>query len=310
MIPPKIPVTVIGGYLGAGKTTMINSLLAGDHGLRLAVLVNDFGAINIDARLIAAHDGDTIALSNGCVCCTIADALGDALDKVLAMTVPPDHIVIEASGVANPAKIAMYGQGWPGLCLDGVIVLANGETIQAQAADKFVGQTIQLQLAAADILVLNKTDLLSGAENQSVLTWLAATAPDSRIVSTSFGKMPFPILLGVGGPSRMIHAEPHAAYRSVVLQTPKALDRDRLLAQIASWPRAVLRAKGLVRLDDDPVHAYVLQLVGGRHELSLGPAWREEEAAATQLVLIGLEGQIDSNCLQASLLSACIQDAN
>ena len=300
-----IPVTVIGGYLGAGKTTMINSLLAGDHGLRLAVLVNDFGAINIDARLIAAHDGDTISLSNGCVCCTIADALGEALDKVLAMAVPPDHIVIEASGVANPAKIAMYGRGWPGLCLDGVIVLADGENIQAQAADKFVGHTVQLQLAAADILLLNKTDLLTGAQNQSVMTWLAAEASDSRVIPTSFGAIPFTILLGAGGLPQTIHAEPHATYQTVVFRTPRALDRERLLARIASWPRGVLRAKGLVRLGNDPVHAHVLQLVGCRHELSLGPAWREE-VPATQLVLIGIEGQIDSDCLRASLLSACI----
>ena len=91
-----------------------------------------------------------------------------------------------------------------------------------------------------------------------------------------------------------------------LISTGENAGHQLVALQLASY----LRAKGLVRLDDDPVHAYVLQLVGGRHELSLGPAWREEAAAATQLVLIGLEGQIDSNCLQASLLSACIQDAN
>jgi hypothetical protein len=107
-----VPVTIIGGYLGAGKTTLINALLAADHGRRLAVLVNDFGAVNIDVELIERHDGETISLTNGCICCSIADSLGESLDQVLALEPRPDQIVIEASGVADPAAIAGYGQGW------------------------------------------------------------------------------------------------------------------------------------------------------------------------------------------------------
>ena len=96
-----VPVAVVGGYLGAGKTTLINHLLSSPHGLRLAVLVNDFGAIDIDADLLSAHEGDTISLSNGCVCCAIGDALGDALDRVLEADPPPDRIVAEQpEGVA------------------------------------------------------------------------------------------------------------------------------------------------------------------------------------------------------------------
>ena len=103
---PRLPLTVLGGYLGAGKTTLLNRLLSEDHGQRILVMVNDFGAINIDASLIAAASSDTLTLSNGCVCCTMgADlfmAMGDALDR----RPRPDHLVIEASGVADPAKIA------------------------------------------------------------------------------------------------------------------------------------------------------------------------------------------------------------
>ncbi len=302
-----IPVTVIGGYLGAGKTTLINGLLAGDHGRRLAVLVNDFGAINIDAKLIAGHDGDTIALSNGCVCCTIADALGAALDKVLAMAVPPDHIVIEASGIANPAKIAMYGQGWPGLCLDGVVVLVDGETIQARAADKFVGATIHQQLTAADILVITKTDLLSGGQRQGAIDWLTRQKPQGRVILASHGDIPASVLLGhnATGAYQTMAAQGHGDYRSLPFQTTRPMDRSRLKAQMMAWPKGLLRAKGLVHLRDDPSHAYILQLVGRRHSLEKGPAWPEEKRE-TQLVLIGVAADIDPSSLQASLLSACV----
>ena len=158
-----VPVTVVAGYLGAGKTTLINELLAHDHGRRLAVLVNDFGAVNIDAALIADHDGQTISLKNGCVCCSIADELGDALDRVLALEPAPDQIVIEASGVADPANVAAYGQGWPGCRLDAVVVLADAETIQAKSRDQFVGELVVRQLRRADIVMATKCDLVTKA---------------------------------------------------------------------------------------------------------------------------------------------------
>ena len=107
-----IPLTVIGGYLGAGKTTLINRLLAGEHSRHLGVLINDFGDINIDVDLIAQHDGETLALTNGCVCCSIADDLGAALESMRTKEI--DHVLIEASGVAQPARVADYGLTWPG----------------------------------------------------------------------------------------------------------------------------------------------------------------------------------------------------
>ncbi len=173
------PVSVIGGYLGAGKTTLINQLLQGDHGLRLAVLVNDFGAINIDASLIAARDGNVVSMENGCVCCSIADALGDGLDEVLALTPPPDQILIEASGVADPAKIAAYGAGWPGCRLDAVVVLADAETIIDRSNDRFVGELVTRQLTRADMILLTKCDLVDPDRIERVQDWMAAktTAP-------------------------------------------------------------------------------------------------------------------------------------
>ena len=107
----NIPMTIIGGYLGAGKTTIINRLLSQKHGQRLAILVNDFGALNIDAELIDYHEGDTYGLSNGCVCCSITDDLGTTLAKVTDTNNPPDQIILETSGVAEPAKLVRYRIG-------------------------------------------------------------------------------------------------------------------------------------------------------------------------------------------------------
>ena len=282
----RIPVTVIGGYLGAGKTTLINHLLAGGHGRRLAVLVNDFGAIDIDAKLIAAHDGDTISLANGCVCCTIADALGDALDKVLAMPAAPDQIVIEASGVANPAKIAMYGQGWPGLRLDGIVTVVDGESVRARADDKFVAATVRQQLAAADLLV-----------------WLRQQAPGTRLLAASFGDLPAAVLLGQGSFSSRQYDDlaAHDIYRTASFQFSGPFDRECLAARIKAWPAGVLRAKGLVYLDDDPGHAHILQLVGRRYSLEQGPAWNGE-TPASRIVVIGTDPDIDPKWLRGSLL--------
>ncbi|MEL7156360.1 MAG: GTP-binding protein, partial [Actinomycetota bacterium] len=158
----RIPVTVIGGYLGSGKTTLVNHLLRGADE-RIAVLVNDFGSVNIDADLIESQDGETLRLANGCICCSLAEGFAAALDTVLELDPRPDRLVLEASGVADPAAVAAYGHG-PGLLLDAVVVVVDGETVRAQAADGYLAQTIDGQLRAADVLVANKLDLVPEEE--------------------------------------------------------------------------------------------------------------------------------------------------
>ena len=120
----RIPFTLLGGYLGAGKTTLLNRLLVDAHGQRIAVLVNDVGAVNVDAALIADHDGETLELTNGCVCCAIADDFVTTLERVRAMAPKPDRVVMELSGVAEPARLVPWANT-TGFRLDGVVVVGN-----------------------------------------------------------------------------------------------------------------------------------------------------------------------------------------
>ena len=188
-----VPVTTIGGYLGAGKTTLLNDVLSGTHGLRIAVLVNDFGAISIDEKLIVGRDGEIISLANGCACCSIAGDLATALDKFVQLDIRPDHILVEASGVADPARITRLAAS-PGLEPRGTIALADSETIRTRVNDKFVGRLIRDQLVRADLIVLNKMDLLDGHQIGRVRDCIGQIAPGVRCFETSHGRVPPDIL--------------------------------------------------------------------------------------------------------------------
>jgi G3E family GTPase len=190
----RLPLTVIGGFLGAGKTTLLQHWLRTAGGRRLAVLVNDFGALNVDAALITASGADTIALSNGCVCCQIGDDLSAALMRVLDDAQRFDAIVVEASGVSDPWRIAQIGLADPALALGGVIVLADASALPAQAADPLLADTLQRQLDSADLIVLNKTDLVDAAGLQRVGDWLDAHAGQVPRLQTRQAAVP-PLLL-------------------------------------------------------------------------------------------------------------------
>jgi len=314
-----IPVTVIGGYLGSGKTTLLNALLRGGHGLRLAVLVNDFGSINIDAELIAAHEGDTISLANGCICCSLRDNLGAAFYALAARPDPPDHVIIEASGVADPQRIAHYAQAIPGLRLDGIIVLADAELIRRQARDKYVGDTVLRQLQAADLIVLSKIDLVAPDAVADVRAWLVTHAPGAPIIAAVAGQLPLAYTLGrdpesdaailarppdtspaLSGEHVHDHERHDLVFDQVTFTTDAPCSRADLTATIAALPPAVVRAKGVVYLADAPEHRFILQLVGRRWTLQQDAPWGDEPPS-THLVLIAPHGQVDAGVLQTEL---------
>lgn len=162
---PPLPVTVISGYLGAGKTSLVNHLLRNADGRRIMVMVNDFGELNIDSDLLESETDDTITLSNGCICCTMGTellyALGDAIDR----RPRPDCLVIEASGVAQPDKIAAAAEAEPELRYCGIVAMADAANIGARIEDRMIGAQIADQLRVADLVLVTKTDLapLAGA---------------------------------------------------------------------------------------------------------------------------------------------------
>lgn len=297
-----IPVTIVGGYLGAGKVSLINHVLTSDHGLRVAVLVNDFGAVNIDASLIAGRSEDTISLANGCVCCAIQDDFGDALNAQTQRASPPDHIIVEASGVAEPARIVTYASALPGVRLDAVVTLVDVETVRRRANDKFVGTLVRRQLAAADFLVLNRLDLVSADAASVVSAWLSTHAPTARQVAARQAEVDAALLFGATVRAAVRNASAPAwggqlstPFFSVSIELPRHVDLEALKAALTQLPHSIHRIKGFVT-DLKTGQSMLLQCVGNRHALT--PARPDEQALARDvLVLIGtVEADVATAC--------------
>jgi G3E family GTPase len=291
--------TVISGFLGAGKTTLLNRLLRAPHGRRLAVLVNDFGALNIDSALIERRDGDVVSLTNGCACCSLAAGLTNVLIDLAHAARPPDAIVLEASGIAEPRGIAHVALANPAVRLDGILTLVDAANLEAQLADPALRPTIERQITAADLLVLNKLDLVSSGQSAALRARLAAIAPAHRLIEATQADVPIDIVLGLehaaSGPERDAGAaaEPARAdmFRSWSVTSDALLDPGRLVAMIERLPAGVLRAKGVLWLADRPDRRTVLQMVGRRWSLTADRPWGEA-APRSELVVIATAGAV------------------
>jgi len=290
----SVPLTVIGGYLGAGKTTVLNHLLANSDGLRIAALVNDFGDINIDADLIEGSDGETIALTNGCACCTLADGLTTVIAGLRERCEDFDHIVIESSGVADPLKIGQIGAAF-GFPLIGVAVVVDADMVRTHSTDKYVGDTVMRQLGSADLLIVNKSDLVAPSGLESLQAWLNDIAPDTPRLTTEGGRVDTAILLA---PLRAsdVSATPagsHDSFESWSFRSDEALRRSDVDAFLTALSPGVVRAKGILRLADDPTNSYLLQRVGRRTSLVPFNAVSDQDPVDSRLVVIGVPGSID-----------------
>ncbi|NYZ14557.1 GTP-binding protein [Azospirillum sp. RWY-5-1] len=291
-----IALTVIGGFLGAGKTTLLNRVLQGRHGRRVMVLVNDFGSINIDAELIAGRQGRTLELKNGCACCTVGGDLMAALLDLQRRPDRPDDLIIEASGVSDPMRIAEIGLADPDYRLNAVVVVVDAERVRALAADRYMGDTVLRQLAAADLLVLGKLDLIDEAQGDAVRAWLKATVPHVRMVPSRYGAVAEEILfLDADHPKTADHVHghaPHADFATWSAETSRPIDRGRFAEAMAALPPGVVRAKGVLRFaDDDSTRPAVFHMVGRR--MSIEPlAEPADTQPGSRLVAIGIPGAL------------------
>lgn len=268
--------TVIGGYLGAGKTTLINRLLHAPHEMRLMVMVNDFGAINIDAELLESAAEDTLALSNGCVCCTMGADLFLAMGKALDRSPRPDHLLIEASGVAHPGKIAEAALAEPEMRYGGIVTVVDGEGFRGLAEDPLIGPQIRDQVACADLIALSKIETADPALVES-LRGINAAPPVLADGEEILERM----LLLVDGPRDRIANGDHPAYACWSHEGAEAFSSDGLASLLASRPAELFRVKGMVRGVGD--RGWTVQAVGRRTELSPAP-----QPERTRLVGIGL----------------------
>ncbi len=287
---------LIGGYLGAGKTTLLNHLLRNNEDRRIALLINDFGDINIDAQLIESQDENQINLANGCVCCTLSDGFFEAMEQLLAQSPIPDLIVVEASGVADVGNLAQYGPG-SGLNPAGTLVVADADQIRAQANDKYVAQTIRRQLRAADLILLNKTDLCSAAQLRAVQDWLSAEIGPAPVIPTVRAEVPVALLTNLtptaGAPSPEHHD--HAAYASWSYASSGRFEPECIEAFMHQLPPGVVRAKGLFPVRDDEV--LELQVVGQRKTIIQRNRPQTAVPTTAQIVAIGLVDHFPTTAL-------------
>ncbi len=338
----RVPCTIVTGFLGAGKTTLIRHVLANARGRRLAVIVNEFGDVGIDGEILkgcgdaACPEENIVELANGCLCCTVADEFVPALDAILSRTPKVEHIVIETSGLALP-KPLVQAFHWPAIksrvTVDGVIAVVDGAALadgkvaadldalasqrKADAAldhDDPIEEVFEDQIACADLVVLNKRDLLDAAGTHKAMRTIAGALPRRvKVVTASDGKVDAAALLGLGVGTedeiegRRTHHDAelehdHDDFDSFVVELPEIADPAALAARVAGLAEShdVLRVKGFAAVAAKPMRLLV-QAVGARVTHQYDRPWLPAQPRSGRLVVIGLKG-IDRGAIARALL--------
>ncbi len=317
-----IPVTIVTGFLGSGKTTLLNRLLDHAGGRRLGILLNDFGQIAIDARLLQSRDQDVVELANGCVCCTVRDDVVPALARLLERVPAPQAIVVETSGLADPAPLARQLLAPPlqaVVRLDAVVTVVDAANFD-RALD--YAESAYGQITCADLLLLNKVDLVAPPIAGQVERGLQELNPTARRLRCVRAEVPPALVLDwEGGPPRARAPAAHAPapavttrplphglhgdrFRAVSLQLPRPLDLQRLGRLLDELPPAVFRAKGVLHLAGVP-RRVLLHLVGGRWTVTAGVPWADGEERSSELVLIARDLADDELGRLRRALEAC-----
>jgi G3E family GTPase len=324
------PVTVLTGFLGAGKTTLLNHILSNTEGRRMAVLVNDFGQINIDARLVLSVEDDRIALSNGCICCTIRDDLVSALLKLLTHSPMPEHVVIEASGISEPLGIAetlFQPELERFVSIDAMVAVCDAAAYPELNFENT--EMVLRQAAVADLILLNKVDIAQSSDVARLREDLALAAPQARVLETVHACLPMSVLFGPQPVAALQHAPARSSSASAEVHGHHEHEHEHEHGHIErfetwSWtenrplkleafkqwvrqlPKNVYRAKGILRLAEYPDCEAVFQLVGKRSSIERGRLW--SGSPGNEMVLIGARGAIVASSLALDL-EACLLHA-
>jgi cobalamin biosynthesis protein CobW len=336
----KIPTTVFTGFLGAGKTSLIQNLLRHADGRRIALIINEFGDIGVDRELLlgcgdaACAEDDIVELANGCICCTVADDFVPTMQRLLARVPPPEHIVIETSGLALPKPLLKAFQ-WPEIrtrvTVDGVIAVVDAAAVrdgvfasapaalEAQRAadpaldhDSPLEELFEEQLGAADLVVLNKADLLAEADWPAVEARVRLELRPGIGLVRAAAAVPAEVLIGLGAAAEVdLAARPshhddgedheHDDFESFHVSVPALDDPDAFIARVQRMLGRfdVLRLKGFLAVRGKPMRL-VLQGVGDRIQHYFDRAWRPDEDREGRLVVIGARG-LDRAAIAAAL---------
>ncbi|MEO1207880.1 MAG: cobalamin biosynthesis protein CobW [Pseudomonadota bacterium] len=337
----KVPCSIVTGFLGAGKTTLIRNLLENANGRRLAVIVNEFGDVGIDGEILkgcgieSCSEEAIVELSNGCLCCTVADDFVPALTGILEAGAPPEHIIIETSGLALP-KPLVQAFNWPEISskvtVDGVITVVDGAAVAAgrfaddlealekqKAADESLDHDNPLeevyedQLLCADLVILHKADLLSDDERVRVSEEISKTVPCAvKVVEAQHGQVPQHVLLGIGAATETDIAErqthhhhhddhDHDDFETFVLDVAQVREPAELVGRIerAAEAHDILRIKGFVDVAGKPMRL-IVQGVGSRIVTQFDRPWAANENRQGKLVVIGQHG-LDIDAIRAAL---------
>jgi len=356
----KIPATVVTGFLGAGKTTLIRHMLQNAQGKRIALIINEFGDLGVDGDILkgcgdeTCTEDDIMELSNGCICCTVADDFVPTMEKLLARADKPDHIVIETSGLALPQPL-VRAFNWPEIStkvtVDGVVTVVDGKAVSegrfahnvaAVDAQRKLDENLDHetplselfddQVACADMIVVNKSDLLSDDESAALVGQLTSESRDSvQVVKTSMGKLPVDVLLGQGiGAEGDLearhevhhhhhdhdddhhheddhhdhhhhHDHDHDDFESFVVTRPEIADPKAFAEQVATVIKDhdILRLKGFAAVAGKPMRL-TLQAVGPRIDTYFDRPFGADEPRQTKLVVIGQAG-LDHAAIDAAL---------
>lgn len=344
MVARKVPVTIVTGFLGAGKTTLVRHAIANAEGRRLALIVNEFGDVGVDGTILRScgiencPEENIVELTNGCICCTVADDFVPTLEALLARNPAPEHIIIETSGLALPKPLVKAFE-WPDIrnrvTVDGVVTVVDGPAVRAgrfvddpekvaaqRAADPSVDHENPLeevyedQLLCADLVVLNKADLLSDDEITSLSEEIKRTVPRAiKIVATREGQVPASVLLGLSAAAEDDLAErpshhdneaehDHDDFETFIVDVPEVSSPDDLASRAKAVANAhdVLRVKGYAAIGGKPMRL-LLQGVGARVDTRYERAWQPNEQRIGRLVVIGQKG-LDRDSIVRTLTGA------